>query len=157
MPKVVNGLSWKLVFKMGMGPRTNLYNIGGDPLTQLNLKKKIFFFNIQKKRWQWENERKIFCWWPTDPLMQSSEHSSLSTALVVHSPQQGCSTFFGLFPQWPKWQCWRRGHLHPPPPYIFASCRDLWGLVSAVSPSAGSEVEPREPSTFWGKLKQKLA
>ena len=21
---------------MGMGPRTNLYNIGGDPLTQLN-------------------------------------------------------------------------------------------------------------------------
>ena len=40
-------------------------------------------FVLQKKRWQWENERKIFCWWPTDPLMQSIEHSSLSTALVV--------------------------------------------------------------------------
>ena len=37
MPKVVNRLSGKLVCKMGMGPRTNLYNIGGDPLTQLNL------------------------------------------------------------------------------------------------------------------------
>ena len=31
---------------MGMGPRTNLYRIGGDPLTQLNLfnKKKLNFF-----------------------------------------------------------------------------------------------------------------
>ena len=32
---------------MGMGPRTNLYRIGGDPLTQLNfvkyIKKKKFF------------------------------------------------------------------------------------------------------------------
>ena len=37
-PKVVNGLSWKFVCTMGMGPRTNLYRIGGDPLTQL-----IFF------------------------------------------------------------------------------------------------------------------
>ena len=27
---------------MGMGPRTNLYRIGGDPLTQLNL------FNLKK-------------------------------------------------------------------------------------------------------------
>ena len=38
-PKVVNGFSWTFVCKMGAGPRTNLYNIGGDPLTQLN------FFN----------------------------------------------------------------------------------------------------------------
>ena len=32
---------------MGMGPMTNLYNIGGDPLTQLNLFNYIclFFFN----------------------------------------------------------------------------------------------------------------
>ena len=46
---------------MGTGPRTNLYRIGGDPLTQLKqIKfKKIDFFK-----------------------MQSSEHSSLSTALV---------------------------------------------------------------------------
>ena len=32
---------------MGMGPRTNLYRIGGDPLTQLKKKKKkfnLFFF-----------------------------------------------------------------------------------------------------------------
>ena len=41
MPKVVNGFSWKFVCTMGMGPRTNLYNIGGDPLTQL-----IFFYFI---------------------------------------------------------------------------------------------------------------
>ena len=27
---------------MGMGPRTYLYNIGGDPLTQLNLFNYIF-------------------------------------------------------------------------------------------------------------------
>ena len=35
---------------MGMGPRTNLYRIGGDTLTQLNLfnyKKLIFFFFIR--------------------------------------------------------------------------------------------------------------
>ena len=30
---------------MGMGPRTNLYNIGGDPLTQLNFF-NYFFFNF---------------------------------------------------------------------------------------------------------------
>ena len=29
---------------MGMGPRTNLYIIGGDPLTQLNLFIIIIFF-----------------------------------------------------------------------------------------------------------------
>ena len=35
---------------MGMGPRTNLYRIGGDPLTQLNLFNYnfwIFFFFIR--------------------------------------------------------------------------------------------------------------
>ena len=42
MPKVVNGFSWKFVCTMYMGPRTNLYSIGGDPLTQL--KKQIKFF-----------------------------------------------------------------------------------------------------------------
>ena len=29
---------------MDMGPRTNLYNIGGDPLTHLHFLKYIFFF-----------------------------------------------------------------------------------------------------------------
>ena len=43
MPKVVNGFSWKFVCAMGMGPRTNLYRIGGDPLTQLNFINYIFF------------------------------------------------------------------------------------------------------------------
>ena len=40
MPKVVNGFYWKFVCKMGMGPMTNWHNIGSDPLTQLNIKKK---------------------------------------------------------------------------------------------------------------------
>ena len=42
MPKVVNGFSCKFLCKMGMGPRTNLYSIGGDPLTQLNFLNYIF-------------------------------------------------------------------------------------------------------------------
>ena len=42
MPKVVNGFSSKSVCTMGMGPRTNLYIIGGDPLTQLNFFNYIF-------------------------------------------------------------------------------------------------------------------
>ena len=41
-PKVVNGFSWKFVCTMGMGPRTNSYRIGGDPLTQLNFFNYIF-------------------------------------------------------------------------------------------------------------------
>ena len=69
---------------MGVGPRTNLYSIGGDSLTQLIL------FNY-------------FLWWPNDPitfftnifitckshntakLMQLIEHSSLSKALVYYN------------------------------------------------------------------------
>ena len=43
MPKVVNGFSWKFVCTMDMGPRTNLYRIGGDPLTQLILLIFLFF------------------------------------------------------------------------------------------------------------------
>ena len=42
-PKVVNGFSWKFVCTIGMGPMTNLYSIGGDPLTQLNLVNFGFF------------------------------------------------------------------------------------------------------------------
>ena len=41
-PKVVNGFSLKFVCMMGMGPRTNLYRIGGDPLTQLNFFEFLF-------------------------------------------------------------------------------------------------------------------
>ena len=44
MPKVVNGFSWKFVCTMGMGPMTNLYSIGGDPLTQLQILIFVFFF-----------------------------------------------------------------------------------------------------------------
>ena len=40
-PKVVNGFSRTFVCKMGVGPSTNLYSIGGDPLTQL-----IFLYYI---------------------------------------------------------------------------------------------------------------
>ena len=65
---------------MGMGPRTNIYNSGGDPLTQFNL---IFFFwstfCLLRKADSEKMNKKYFV---GDPLMQSSEHSSLSTALV---------------------------------------------------------------------------
>ena len=44
MPKVVNGFSWKFVCKLGMGPGTILYNIGGDPLTQLHFLNLFIFF-----------------------------------------------------------------------------------------------------------------
>ena len=44
MPKVVNGFSWKFVCTMDMGPRTNLYRIGGDPLTQFIVLIFIFIF-----------------------------------------------------------------------------------------------------------------
>ena len=41
-PKVVNGFSLTFVCKMGAGPSTNLYSIGGDPLTQLHFLNYIF-------------------------------------------------------------------------------------------------------------------
>ena len=99
---------------------THWPNIGGDPLTQL-----IFFNNfvliffLQKKRWQWENERKICCWWPTDPLMQSIEHSSLSTALVVLLTAVPTPTLMYSYPPpdigvgwkggWLQWMGWGGG------------------------------------------------
>ena len=54
MPKV-NGFSWMFVCTMGMGPRINLYAIGCDLLTQLNLFNYIFlnFVFLHKKRWPW--------------------------------------------------------------------------------------------------------
>ena len=46
MPKVVNGFSWKFVCTM-----TNLYRIGGDPLTQLiYYYYYYFYFFFHKKR-----------------------------------------------------------------------------------------------------------
>ena len=112
MPKVVNGFSWTFVCKMGAGPSTNLYSIGGDPLTQLNFFNYIFwnFCPLQNKRWQWENERTIFYWWPTDPLMQSIEHFSLSTALVNRLCYCRCfqscpSACWGSWPAQPPSEC----------------------------------------------------
>ena len=93
MPKVVNGLSWTFVCKMGVGPRTNVCNIGGDPLTQLilfnlfiNFNFFFFFFqNVWICRHSQKMNGKTFWWWPTDPLMQSIVHSSLSKAVVINN------------------------------------------------------------------------
>ena len=66
---------------MGMGPRTNLYRIGGDPLTQfnsLNLNFCEFFFFKRNA----DSEKMNGKYFVGDPLMQSIEHFSLSTALV---------------------------------------------------------------------------
>ena len=41
-PKVVNGFSRTFACKMGAGASTNLYSIGGDPLTQLHFVNYIF-------------------------------------------------------------------------------------------------------------------
>ena len=49
-PKVVNGFSWTFVCKMGAGPSTNLYSIGGDPLTQLKNLNYILFIYFFFKR-----------------------------------------------------------------------------------------------------------
>ena len=49
LPKVVNGCSWKFVCKMGKGPRTNLYIIGGDPLTQLFFYYFLFIYFVFKR------------------------------------------------------------------------------------------------------------
>ena len=49
-PKVVNGFSSTFVCNMAAWPRTNLYSIGGDPLTQLHFLNYIFlifFFFIR--------------------------------------------------------------------------------------------------------------
>ena len=67
-------------------------------------------------------------------------------------PQPGSLTFFRFFLWWPN----QNADADVVPPYIFVSCRSC-GLVDAVSASAGSGAGPREPSTLWWKLKQKLA
>ena len=65
-PKVVNGFSWTFVCKMGAGPSTNLYSIGGDPLTQNNLKKLNYVFFIRKADSDKINGKYVVC----DPLTQ---------------------------------------------------------------------------------------
>ena len=65
---------------MGMGLKTNLYNIGGDPLTQLifliffNLINSIFYFLFFKRNV--DSEKMNGKYFVGDPLMQSIEHSS---------------------------------------------------------------------------------
>ena len=85
MPKVVNGLSWTFVCKMGVGPRTNVCNIGGDPLTQLIFFYYYFFFFFKMCGYadivrKWTEKH-----FGGDPLMQSIVHSSLSKALVINN------------------------------------------------------------------------
>ena len=71
-PKVVNGFSRTFVCKMAAGLSTNLYSIGGDPLTQLII---IFVekFNFFQNVWiSWHSQKmngKIIWWRPTDPII----------------------------------------------------------------------------------------
>ena len=72
------------VCKMGVEPRTNLYNIGGDPLTQLIIIFFLFFlFNVWISRHSQKMNGKRF--WIGDPLMQSIEYSSLIKTLVINN------------------------------------------------------------------------
>ena len=70
---------------MGMRPRANLYRIG-DPLTQLICFNFFFFFFCFFIR-NTDNEKMNENYFVGDPLthlMQSIEHSSLSTELVLN-------------------------------------------------------------------------
>ena len=67
MPKVVNGFPWKFVCTMGMGPRTNLYNIGGDPLTQL-ICFNYFFLNFFLHQINADSEKMNGKYFVGDPL-----------------------------------------------------------------------------------------
>ena len=76
MPKVVNGFSWKFVRTMGMGPRTNLYNIGGDPLTQLHFLIKLFWNFVFFKR-NADSEKMNGKYFVGDPLTHLCNQSSI--------------------------------------------------------------------------------
>ena len=54
---------------MGMGPRINLYNIGGDPLTRLN-----FFEIFQKKA---DSEKMNGKYFVGDPLTHLCNQSNI--------------------------------------------------------------------------------
>ena len=75
MPKVVNGLSRKFVCTMGMRPGTNLYSIGGDPLTQLNFCNYIFFFKLSSKETLTEKMNGKYC--VGDPLTNLCNQSNI--------------------------------------------------------------------------------
>ena len=76
MPKFVNGFSWKFVCKMGMGPRINLYNIGGDPLTQLKLFNFFVFIFFFFKR-NADSEKMNGKYFVGDPLTHLCNQSNI--------------------------------------------------------------------------------
>ena len=73
MPKVVNGLSCKFVCKMGMGPRTNVYNIGGDPITFC----KFFFFKFFFFKRNADSEKMNGKYFVGDPLTHLCNQSNI--------------------------------------------------------------------------------
>ena len=92
MPKVVNGFSWKFVCKMGKGPRTSLYNIGGDPLTQLHFvnylkKKKIPKETLTVRKWT-ENILLVTHWptFATKRTFQLKHGTSLVIEVIARQP-----------------------------------------------------------------------
>ena len=60
---------------MGMGPRTNLYSIGGDPPTQLNFLNKFYFFFFKINADSEEVNGKYFV---GDPLTHLCNQSNIS-------------------------------------------------------------------------------
>ena len=74
-PKVVNGFSRTFVCKMDAGPSTNLYSIGGDPLTQLIFVNYIFLnfvFFIRNT----DNEKMNETYFVGDPLTHLCNQST---------------------------------------------------------------------------------
>ena len=62
---------------MGMGPRTNLYNIGGDPLTQLNLFNYIFLKNVLLYNRNADSEKMNGKYFVGDPLIHLCNKSNI--------------------------------------------------------------------------------
>ena len=77
MPKIDNGFSWKCVCKMGMGPRTKLYRIGGGPLTQLNYFNFFFLkcFLLQKNA---DSEKMNGKYFVGDPLTHLCNQANIT-------------------------------------------------------------------------------
>ena len=66
----------KFVCTMGMEPRTNLYRIGGDPLTQLNLCNYIFLNFVFFKR-NADSEKMNGKYFVGDPLTNLCNQSNI--------------------------------------------------------------------------------
>ena len=60
---------------MGMGPMTNLYSIGGDPLTQLNLINDIFFLFFKRNA---DSEKMNGKYFVGDPLTHLCNQSNIA-------------------------------------------------------------------------------